>query len=134
MRSIKSTKDPVPVGIVALSAKEQISGVGDFLRTARFGAAVRNSRQASAGAQHLFVKQVGLRIFAEKSTPRTTTQKSSDFGPLRKFLLHQMKALAYGCRQRPLHHFRIRSYGQLGAAKRSTRFRVFAGRSKRQPI
>src|SRR5262249_24992737 len=99
MRSIKATENAVPVRIGALSAEEQVCRVGDFLRTARFGAPVRNSNQASAGAQHLLVKQVGLGILAEKSAPRTAAQKGSDFGPLRKFLLHQMKALAHGCRQ-----------------------------------
>ena len=94
MRRVKAAEDSVPISVVALRTEEKITRLRNFLRTASFGAALRDGGQARAGAQHFFVKQIGFGIFAEEAAPTAAAQKCGDFRTLGEFVVDEMKALA----------------------------------------
>ena len=58
-------------------------------------------------AQHLLVKQIRFRIFAEKCPPRPASKKPLDVGTIGEFVVDGMEVVARSGGQSPFHHFGV---------------------------
>src|ERR1700676_3660001 len=100
MRRVETAENSVPVRVIALRPHQVRDRLGALQRSlGAFSRAPRAARSQFRGhAQHFFVQQIGLGIFAEKSAPESAAQESPHVGPGRKFVKERMKFLAYRSR------------------------------------
>jgi len=84
------------------------------------------------------VQQVGFGVFAKKTAPGTAAKEGEDFRARGELLEDFVIALADARGERPLHHLRVRSRvrsgGEIGAAKRRASRQIIAGRGNLQPF
>ena len=118
----------MPIGVVALRAQEQIARLQKGFGSFRAGLTRGSSGNACGDAQHFLVEQIGFGIFAEKAAPGAAAKEGEHLRAGAELLQHGMIALANARGQNPLHHFRVRSGGKIGAAEGRVRGEILAGR------
>ena len=133
MRSVESAEDAVPVSVIALRAEEQVSGLCEFIGRLRACAPRGNGSDASGDAEHFFVEQVGLGVFAEETAPGAAAQEGNDFGATRELFLYGVVTLADTRGENPLHHFGVRSGGKIGTPQGRMIGEVFARSGDAEP-
>ncbi len=94
VRSVKTAENAVPVGIVALRAKEKVAGLLQLLAGFRDAAARGRGVDAIGDMQHFFVQQVGFGIFAEESAPGSAAEEGEHLVTRGEFLEDLVVALA----------------------------------------
>ena len=96
--------------------------------------AERARRQCARKRAAFFCAADWILDICEKTAPGAAAQEGQDFRTRAEFLQHFMKALADARGEGPLEHLRVRSSGEIGAAKRRMGFQIVAGRRNLQPI
>ena len=63
MRGVEAAEDAVPVGVVALGAKEIIASFEEFRGGRRIGATLRNIGDPRRDAEHFLIEEIGFGIY-----------------------------------------------------------------------
>ena len=81
MRSVEAPENSVPIGIIALSAEQQMSApVAGFNKALFLPLASLQVVELARNIQHFLVQQIRLRIFGEESAPNPAAQKRTRIG------------------------------------------------------
>src|SRR2546430_11055469 len=118
MRGVKSTKNAMPVGVVALRTMQEVASLSDLGGRRGVATASRNGGEARGSPQHFLVQQIRFGVFAEEAAPGASAEEGQNFGALLEFLLHGHVALADARGQGPFSHFGVRGGREIRSAER----------------